>query len=165
MWNCSDNLLYYTTVEKTSYQSDSVIPNVSKVISVIKKLRHSLPRKSLFTIYKAWLRPLTEYGDIIYDHHLNESFCEILESVEYKAALAITCAMPGTSRDKICCELGLQSFKSRRWYKRLSCMFKIMKKKAWNYFINLIPKCEAAIRTRNINFPTYISSILFSLLL
>ena len=30
-----------------------------------------------------------------------------------------------------------------------------MKKKASNYFNNLILKCEAAIRTRHINFPTY----------
>ena len=34
-------------------------------------------------------------------------------------------------------------------------MSKIMKKKAPNYLINLIPKCEAAIRKRNNNFPTY----------
>ena len=34
-------------------------------------------------------------------------------------------------------------------------MFKIMKKEAPNYLINLTPKCEAAIRTRNNNFPTY----------
>ena len=34
-------------------------------------------------------------------------------------------------------------------------MSKIMKKEAPNYLINLTPKCEAAIRTRNNNFPTY----------
>ena len=52
-------------------------------------------------------------------------------------------------------ELGLESLKSRRCYNRLSCTFKIMKKEGPNYLINLIPKCEAAIRTRNNNFPTY----------
>ena len=63
--------------------------------------------------------------------------------------------MQGTSRSKIYQELGLESLKSRWWYKRLSCMFKIMKKEAPNYLISLILKCEAAIRTRNNNFPTY----------
>ena len=82
-------------------------------------------------------------------------FCEKLESVLYKAALAITGAMQGTSCDKIYQESGLKSLKSRKWYKHLSCMFKIMKKEAPNYLINLIPKCEAAIRTKNHNFPTY----------
>ena len=62
--------------------------------------------------------------------------------------------MQGTSRDKMYQELGLESLKSRRWYKSLSCMFKIMKK-APNLLINLVPKCEAAIRTRNNNFPPY----------
>ena len=87
-----------------------------------------MPRKSLPTIYKAFLRPLVDYGDIIYDQQ-NESFCEKLESVQYKAALAITGAKQGTSRDKLYQELCLESLKSRRWYERLSCMFKIMKKK------------------------------------
>ena len=32
--------------------------------------------------------------------------------------------MQGTSRSKIYQELGLESLKSRWWYKRLSCMFK-----------------------------------------
>ena len=90
------------------------------------------------TIYKVFLRPLIDYGDIIYDQPQNESFCEKLESVQYKAALAITGAIQGTSRDKIYQELGLESLKSRRWYKRLSCMFKIMKEEAPNYLNNSI---------------------------
>ena len=103
---------------------------------------------------KAVLRPLTDYGDIIYDQPQHESFCEKLESVHYKAVLAITGALQGTSHNKIYQELGLKSLKSRRLYERLSCMFKIMKKEAPNYLINLIPKCEAAIRTRNNSFTT-----------
>ena len=62
--------------------------------------------------------------------------------------------MQGNSCNKIYQELGLKSLKSRRWYKRFSCVFKIMKKKAPNYLINLIPICEAAIRKRNNNFLT-----------
>ena len=76
------------------------------------------------TIYKAFLRPLIDYGDIIHDQPQNESFCEKLKSVQYKAALAITGAIKGTSRDKIYKELGLESLKSRRWYKRLVACIK-----------------------------------------
>ena len=57
-----------------------------------------------------------------------------IESVQYKAALAITGAIQGTSRDKIYHELGFESLKSRRWYKRLTCMFKIMINVAPDYF-------------------------------
>ena len=45
------------------------------------------------TIYKAFLRPLIDYGDIIYDQPQNESFCEKLESVQYNPALATTGAI------------------------------------------------------------------------
>ena len=76
------------------------------------------------TTYKAFLRPLIDYGDLIYDQPQNESFCEKLKSVQYKAALAITGAIKGTSRDKIYKELGLESLKSRRWYKRLVACIK-----------------------------------------
>ena len=59
--------------EKLNFKQhvDSAILKMNNSISVIKKLRHSLPRKSLLTIYKAFLRPLIDYGDIIYDQPQN----------------------------------------------------------------------------------------------
>ena len=81
-----------------------------------------MPRKSLMTICKAFLRPLFDCRDIIYDQPQNESFCEKLELVQYKAVLTITGAIQGTSCDKTYQELGLESLKSRRWYKHLVCL-------------------------------------------
>ena len=43
------------------------------------------------------------------------ALCEKIEFVQYKAALAVTGAIQGTSREKIYQELGLESLKSRRW--------------------------------------------------
>ena len=80
---------------------------------MIKKIRHIFPWKSLVTICKAFLRPLLDYGDIIYNHPHNVSFCEKLESVQYKAALAITGAIQGMPRNKIYEELGIESLKAR----------------------------------------------------
>ena len=99
------------------------------------------------------MRPLIDYGDIIYDQPQNESFCEKLDSIQDKAALAITDAIQGTSREKNFQELGLESPNSRRWYKRLSCMFKIMNNKALNDLFNLIPKSQPTITTRNNHTP------------
>ena len=104
------------------------------------------------------MRSLVDYRDIIYDQPQNECFCDKLESLQNKAALAITGAIQGTSCDKLIVinfKLGLESFKPRRWYERLSCMFKIIKNEAPNYLINLIPKCEQTIRTRNNHIPSY----------
>ena len=46
-------------------------------------------------------------------------------------------------------DLGLDSLKSKRWYKRLSCMFKIMNNEAPHYLLNLISKSQQTITTRN----------------
>ena len=52
----------------------------------------------------------------MYDQPQSEYFCNKIEFVQYKAALAITGATKGTFRDKLNQELGLEPFKSRRWY-------------------------------------------------
>ena len=86
---------------------------INKGISIIKKLCHSLPRKSLITVCKAFLRHIIDYGDVIYEQPQNESFCEKLESIQYKAALAMTGAIQSTSREKNYQDLGLELLKSR----------------------------------------------------
>ena len=48
-------------------------------------------------MYKAFLRPLIDYGDIIYDQPQNRSFCGKIESVRYKATLVTTDAIQGTT--------------------------------------------------------------------
>ena len=142
--------------DKLSFKQhiDIAISKVNKGISVRKKLRHNLPRKSLVTIYKALLRLLIDYSNIVYGHPQNKSFCEKIEFVQYKYSLAITGAIQGTCRDNIYQESGLESLKSRRWYKRLACMFKIMNEEAPSYLINLIPKYEPTVRTRNNSIPS-----------
>ena len=86
---------------------------INKGISIIKKLCHSLPRNSLIRVCKAFLRHIIDYGDVIYEQPQNESFCEKLESIQYKAALAMTGAIQSTSREKNYQDLGLELLKSR----------------------------------------------------
>ena len=96
------------------------IPKACKDIGVIRKLHYVLPRHSLLTIYKSFIRPHFDYGDIIYDQPNNQTFSNKLEVVQYNAALAITGAIWGTSMTKVYLKLGLESLKSRRcprlWY-------------------------------------------------
>ena len=70
-----------------------------------------------------FLRPHFGYGDIIYDQPSNESFCKKLESAQCQAELTITGATQGTSREKKVTELGLESLKSKRWFRRICCMY------------------------------------------
>ena len=82
---------------------------VNKSVGIILKLQNVLPRSALLTVYKSFIRPLLDYGDIIYDKAFNESFHKKLESLQYNAALAITGAIKGSSTEKLYEELGLES--------------------------------------------------------
>ena len=66
-------------------------------------------------MYKSFIRPHIGYGDIIHDQPNNESFCNLIERVQYNAALAITGVIKGTSQLKIYknLDLNLQEFGDR----------------------------------------------------
>ena len=74
------------------------ITEANKGIGLIKNLTNTLPKDALLTIYKSFVRPHLDYGDIIYDQPQNESFCNKLESVQYNATLAITGAIQGDQK-------------------------------------------------------------------
>ena len=73
-----------------------------------------LPRSASLTIYKSFIRPHLDYGDILYDKPNNENFQNKIEQVQYRACLAITGAIKGTSRERLYDELGLHSLIERR---------------------------------------------------
>ena len=66
----------------------NVLVKVNKAVSFLHKLRNLLPRTSLITIYKAFIRQHLDYGDALYDQAFKNSFKEKLESLQYNACLA-----------------------------------------------------------------------------
>ena len=88
-----------------------------------------LPCSSLLTIYKSFVRPHLNYGDVIYDQPNNSRLSDKIESVHYNAALAINGAIRGTSKEKLYQELGLESLKDGRWLRRMSYLYKIISTK------------------------------------
>ena len=87
---------------------------INKTIGLIRKLQNLLHRITLITLYKAFVRPHLDYGDIIYDQAHNASFHQKLGSLQYNAYLAITGAIRGSSREKLYQELGFESLQQRR---------------------------------------------------
>ena len=102
-----------------------VTTKINKAIGLLRKLQNVLPRTAFITIYKVVVRPHLGYGDILYDQAFNLSFYQKLESVQYRACLAITGAIRGNSREKIYQELGLESLQSRQWYRKLAMLYKV----------------------------------------
>ena len=59
---------------------NNVLTKVNKVVGLCSKLGDILPRTTIITIYKAFIRPHLDYGDVLYDQAFNNSFKEKLES-------------------------------------------------------------------------------------
>ena len=118
-----------------------------KGICVIQKLNKTL-RHSLITIYKSFMRPHLDYGDKTYGQPNNESFTLKIERIQYKAALAITGAIKGTSESKLYSELGFESLKSRYWFRKLFTFFKLKTSGLPEYLFDLIPQNNHLYNTR-----------------
>ena len=86
----------------------------------------SLKCFTLLTIYKSFVRPHLNYGDISYDKPNNGNFQNKLEKGQYRACLAITSAIQGTSRTKLNDELALHSLITRCWCNKLTFFYKIV---------------------------------------
>ena len=68
---------------------DEKINKCNKIIGMMKKLSTSVSRQSLLTIYKSFVRPILDYGDIIYDKPHKDSFIEKIERVQYSTCLEL----------------------------------------------------------------------------
>ena len=114
----------------------SAISKTRRGIGLLKCLSKYLPRHMLNELYKLYVRPHLDYGDVIY--HIPAKVCEFsqnivlpnlmekIESVQYSAALAVTGTWRGTSHEKLYAEIGWESLSSRRWSRRLTLFYKII---------------------------------------
>ena len=59
---------------------EEMIMRANKSIGLIPTLCKYLPRNSLSTIYKVFIRPHLDYGDVVYDYPGHAAFMEKLES-------------------------------------------------------------------------------------
>ena len=93
-------------------------------------------------MYKLYVRPHLDYGDIIYHKYnpeLNLDITKKLEVTQYSAALAVSGALRGTNKYKLYKELGWESLYHRRRYRRLTHFLKVKNSFSPLYLYNLIP--------------------------
>ena len=127
-----------------------MLNKVNKTIGLLRKRHNIIPRSALLAIYKSFIRIHLVYEDIIYDQAYNASFHQKLELLQYNACLAITGAIRGTSREKLYEELGLESLQLHCWFKKLSCLNKLIDNEHPHYVFKLIPSRVSSYVTRNI---------------
>ena len=59
----------------------------NRTIGLLRKLHNILPRSALLTMYKDFVRPLLDCGNIIYDQTYNATFHQKLEPIQYNACV------------------------------------------------------------------------------
>ena len=149
--------------EKLSFleHTDEKIKKATVGVNLMGKLNLLLPRSSLLTVYKCFIRPHLDYGDAIYDQPNLSSLTNKIESVQYNAALAITGAIRGTSSEKLYQELGFESLKDRRWLRWLCYLYKIVNTKQPAYLYDLIPPFQRSSRNKGCIYEPFCRTVSF----
>ena len=83
----------------------NIFQKTNKTIGLLRNLQTLLLRAPLITIYKSFIRPHLDYGDMIYDQTFNVLFQKKMET-KYSTALARTGTVRGSSKEKLYQQLG-----------------------------------------------------------
>ena len=59
----------------------TITKKISKILGLLRKFQQILPRSSLLTIYKTFIKSQLDYADIIYGQAYNSAFHDKLESI------------------------------------------------------------------------------------
>ena len=84
-----------------------------------------------------------------------------MELIQYNTALAITGAIRSTSREKLYQELGLESLRKRRWYRKLCSFFQISKDLRLIFSKYFLALAKVIIPELKVTFPTSVLNIFF----
>ena len=92
---------------------EDVCTKALRRLDILRFLKYKLSRRSLELIYLSYIRPLLEYGDILYDG------CGVansikLNKVQYEAAKIVSGATHGTSTILLLQDLGWEFFKFKK---------------------------------------------------
>jgi hypothetical protein len=115
-----------------------LVVKASKCVGLLRKICRDVPRQCLEILYKSMIRPILEYGNIIYDGS-HDSVLTRLENVQRQAALTCTGAYRHTNHETLLDELSWPTLAKRRKNHRLNVMFKIQNGLSPHYLTNSCP--------------------------
>ena len=118
-------------------------------INIMRKLKFKLDRKSLETIYTAFIRPLIEYGDIIWVN-CSQYEKQELDKIQNEAARIATGATRLVSIRALCKEIGWDSLEKRRSNHKLTLFYKMTHSLAPLYLSSLVPQSVSNISRYNL---------------
>jgi len=126
-------------------------PHVDRICSragqrnnILRKLKFRIPRKTLENLFKSLVRPILEYGDVVFDDN-SILLSQRLEAIQLDAARTCTGALLTTNRNSLLDELGWNTLADRRKNHKLILYYKISNGLTPQYLQQLLPPRVAEI--------------------
>jgi len=107
-------------------------------LNIMRSLKFKLDKKALECIYTSFIRPLLEYGDIIFDS-CTQRLKDELESLQLEAARIVTGATNLISHNKLYQEIGWLPLAKRRYIHKLILFYKMINGLTPNYLLSIVP--------------------------
>ena len=117
---------------------NSISKSASKVLSTMRALKFELKRDTLNQIYISYMRPLLEYGSIVWDG-CTQNEKETLEKLQLEAARVVTGLTRSAATHCLLKEIGWISLENRRKIQKLVTMYKAKTGNLPDYLNVLIP--------------------------
>ncbi len=130
--------LFFSSDLRWNQQIDYIKSKALPRINIMRKLKFRLHRDSLETIYTSFIRPVLEYGDVLFDSGTQQEKDE-LEKIQQEAARIATGTTKLVSIHKLMREVGWESLESRRRKHKLVLFFKMTKDLTPYYLSSLVP--------------------------
>ncbi|MCG8048538.1 MAG: reverse transcriptase domain-containing protein [Candidatus Thiodiazotropha endolucinida] len=137
--------------------TNNIYDKAAHRLNIMRMLKYDIDRKSLTRFYISYIRPILEYGNIIWDN-ITLAEADLLESIQLDAARIISGLRRGTSHAVLYKELGWIPLSERRKNSKLMHFYKILNNETPSYINNIIDSYNAhqtdyLLRNRNLRYP------------
>ena len=131
-------------------------------LGLMWQLKKFVPSYVLEVVYKLYIRPHFDYGDVVYhtanidkispfNFQSHIAIAKNIESVQYGAARIITGAWKGTSIKKLYENLGWESLNDRRIMRKLCILYETLNDKFPRYLLDILNQSKFAENSRSYN--------------
>lgn len=118
-----------------------MIRRANAALSQVYPIAKYLDRNTLNQLYCTYIRPLFDYGDILYDGHITTSDILRLERFQMRAARLVTGALFRTPSEMLLKDVGWERLKTRREVHKLTYFYNLVdiRSKAPDFVRELLP--------------------------
>jgi hypothetical protein len=136
----------------------NIIAKANKRLAIMKAFKYRISRQALITYYHGFIRPVIEYGDLLYDSCTKE-LSDMVEGTQLEAARTVTGAKRYSSHASLYNELGWNSLQDRRKMHKLCKLFAIHNQLTPKYLSDTLQSYQTQhiYRTRMANNPNQLN--------